>query len=301
MATNMDPWGGYYFSLELDGNEVAHFSECSGLKSSAQVFEIEEGGLNGITHRLVGQSKWENIVLKFATSVSIALVEWRDKYLQDQFTKRPETSGSIVMRSNTGEELRRFNFVGAFPVSWEGPSLSSGGSDLAIETLEIAHEGIYVDGAEPSPPDPLPEPEDPEDPEDIDIDPDDDQIHTPPVQFEYDSSELTDDGKKVVDDVAEALNNHPEITHVWVEGHTCTMGSWDYNLGLSDDRSTTVADALQEQTDKKQFHPKGYSWKYPVAANKSKSGREANRRTEFFTSSPETRGRSTKRPPKKPS
>jgi len=300
MTTNMDPWGSHYFSLELAGTEVAHFQECSGLKSTAEVFEIEEGGLNGQTHRRVGMSKWDNIVLKYATSVSITLLEWRDKFVQDQFDSRATTSGSIVMRANNGEELRRFNFVSAWPVAWEGPSLASGGSALGVETLEIAHEGIYIDGMPANPPEPPPEPEEPEDPEDIDIDPDDDQIHTPPVQFEYNSSELSDEGQAVVNDVAEALNNHPEIVTVWVEGHTCTMGSWDYNLGLSDDRSKTVADALQEQTDRKTYIATGYSWKYPVAANRTDGGRKANRRTEFFTSSPETRGRSTKRPPRKP-
>ena len=36
-----DPWGAYYFSLEIDDVEVEHFLECSGLKTSAEVFEIE--------------------------------------------------------------------------------------------------------------------------------------------------------------------------------------------------------------------------------------------------------------------
>ena len=40
MANDPNPYGNYYFVLELDNTEVGHFMECSGLKSAAQVFEI---------------------------------------------------------------------------------------------------------------------------------------------------------------------------------------------------------------------------------------------------------------------
>jgi phage tail-like protein len=148
-----DPWGNYYFALELktpdgDAFEVAHFLECSGLKSTCQVFEIEEGGLNGRSHKRPGQSKWENIKLRCASSASAYLMRWRDYFLQDQFEKRTEFSGSIALKNNAGETLRRYHFTNAWPVAWEGPNFKSGGSELAIETLEIAHDGLTITGAE---------------------------------------------------------------------------------------------------------------------------------------------------------
>ena len=298
MSSNMDPWGNYFFALELKGVEVAHFTECSGLKSTAEVFEIQEGGLNGQVHRMVGRSKWDNIVLKYATSVSTALLEWRDRYLQDQFGERTSTDGSIVMYANSGKELRRYNFVGAWPVSWEGPQFNAGSSVLAIETLEIAHEGIYIDGKPPKPPEDPEDPEEPEDPDTVVIDEDDDQIHTENVQFGYDSDELTPEGEAVCDDVGEALENHPEITTVWVEGHASSEGSWGYNLSLTQARAQSVKEALEARTTNKQYITNGYSWKYPIASNKYSPAK--NRRVEFYTSSPETRGRSTTRPPRKP-
>ena len=66
----VDPFGAHYFALELNGTEVAHFQECSGLKTTATVFEIEEGGLNGMTHKRPGQSRWDNIVLRYATNAT---------------------------------------------------------------------------------------------------------------------------------------------------------------------------------------------------------------------------------------
>jgi phage tail-like protein len=141
-----DPFGNYYFALEVDGVEVAHFLECTGLKSSNTPYEIVEGGYNGNVHRRPGQSKWDNLVLKYASSASTYLLEWRDQYLQeDSFAKRRKRTGSVALMSNAGEVLRRFHFSEAWPVSWEGPALNAGGSALAVETLEIAHGGLSVD------------------------------------------------------------------------------------------------------------------------------------------------------------
>lgn len=140
----VDPYGAHYFALELNGTEVAHFQECSGLKTSAQVFEIEEGGLNGMTHKRPGQSRWENIVLRYATNTSQPLLAWRDQFLQDRFGSRPMNSGAIIVYDNDHRELRRYSFTKAWPVSWEGPQLNAGSSELAVETLELAHEGLLI-------------------------------------------------------------------------------------------------------------------------------------------------------------
>lgn len=150
---DLDPWGNYRFALfmNLDGTltEVAHFMECSGLKNSAEVFEIKEGGLNGRTHKRPGQSKWENITLRYGTSAGNQLAAWRDRYMLDTFldgdrVTPDKSSGAIVMYDNAGKELRRYEFKNAWPVSWEGPSLDSGSSALAVETIEIAHEGLTI-------------------------------------------------------------------------------------------------------------------------------------------------------------
>lgn len=138
------PYGNHYFALEVNKQEVAYFIECSGLKSATTVFEIEEGGMNGRTHKRPGQSKWENIVLRCATQASWSLLEWRDKIMQDKFESTEMYSGSIKLLNHDGKVVRRWSFAKAWAVSWEGPALNAGGSELAIETLEIAHDGLTV-------------------------------------------------------------------------------------------------------------------------------------------------------------
>lgn len=139
-----DPEGNYVFALELDSVEVAHFTECSGLKTSTEVFEIQEGGMNDRVHKIPGQSKWENITLRYGVTSDTSLLGWRNEILQDQFQEGKRRNGSIVLKNNQMQVVRRYNFKAAWPVSWEGPSLSAGGSELAVEMLEIAHHGIEV-------------------------------------------------------------------------------------------------------------------------------------------------------------
>lgn len=144
-ASIIDPHGSYYFELQIGNLSLAQFTEASGLKTSTTVFEIEEGGVNHMVHKLPGQSRYENIVLKFGVTGSIDLLEWRNMYMKDQFGETDaKRNGAIIMKDNEGEEVMRWEFVDAWPVAYEGPSFNSGSSDIAIETFELAHHGLKV-------------------------------------------------------------------------------------------------------------------------------------------------------------
>ena len=139
-ARVQDPEGNFIFSLEINGREVAQFKECSGLKSTTDVYELVEGGMNHATHKLPGQSRWGNITLRYGVTNTDYMLSWRNRILQEGFSDR--RNGSIVLRTLQMEEVRRYSFQQAWPVSWDGPSLDASAADLAIETLELAHHGI---------------------------------------------------------------------------------------------------------------------------------------------------------------
>ena len=144
-----DPWGNYYFALEItaDGKkvEVAHFMECSGMKSGSTPYAIHEGGNNWNTWLRPDQNKWDNLVFKAGVSKSNFFMFWRNEFIQGRYEKRTKYSGSVSLMNNHGEVLRRYHFTNAWPVSYEGPSGASSGSDIAMETLELAHEGLYIE------------------------------------------------------------------------------------------------------------------------------------------------------------
>jgi phage tail-like protein len=140
--TIVDPEGNFIFELEVDGITIAQFMECSGLKTTTQVFELEEGGVNHRVHKLPGQSRWENVVLRYGVTSDTSLLEWRNEILEDGFSKR--RNGAVVMKNNQMEEVRRYSFKNAWPVSYEGPSFVANGAELAVEMIELAHHGITV-------------------------------------------------------------------------------------------------------------------------------------------------------------
>jgi len=282
-SPDADPWGAYYFSLEIDDIDVAHFLECSGLKTTAEIHEIEEGGLLAYTHKRTGRSKWENIILKRAVYKGHLFEEWRDYYLQfptdGGWSRRAETTAAIVMRANDSTELRRFSIVQPWPVSWEGPSLAAGGSALAEETLEIAHEGILF--GRPSSPEPTPTPT-PEEEQPLE-----------PVGCNFDQTSYTDDGAAAQDRNVEALNDDPTTDKIYyVEGHTCDLGDHGYNQTLSAGRARDAAADLESRAGEgKTYRSAGFSYDHPLAPNSNEGNRIRNRRTQTWPSE-----RSGKRP-----
>ncbi len=92
--------------------------------------------------KLPGQTKYSNIVLKRgATNDGTGTELWN--WFNEGATGAPRReSGSIIAVDRVGAEMARWNFVQAWPTKYEAPSFNATGSDIAIETLELAHEGL---------------------------------------------------------------------------------------------------------------------------------------------------------------
>lgn len=135
----------HHFALELEGVEVAHFAGCTGLSGRSAVIEIAEGGLNDRKHRFAGATTWGQIVLTVGVTASPAVFAWRDEFLRGDLDARK--TGAIVVYDEAGEEMRRYSADAIWPVSWAGPELSGTSSGMAIETLELAHEGLREEGS----------------------------------------------------------------------------------------------------------------------------------------------------------
>jgi phage tail-like protein len=142
MAKRRDPYGNYNFMVELDGLTRAGFKECAGLESSVDSFDYREGTDPGnIARKLPGQRKASNITLKRGLTDDRALWDWHNKAASGNLERH---TISIILRDETGEEKMRWNIKNAWPTKWSGPNLDAGGSEAAIESLELVHEGIEV-------------------------------------------------------------------------------------------------------------------------------------------------------------
>lgn len=135
----LDPQGNYNFHVEIDGISRGAFHEVTGLDSTVDVVEHREGGWNRTPRRLPGQTKYSNIVLKWGFSIDRDLVDWHQQIVDGDIVRK---NGSIVLLDRRSNEVARWNFVRAWPSKYTGPALSAEQSDVAIETLELVHEGV---------------------------------------------------------------------------------------------------------------------------------------------------------------
>lgn len=138
MAT-VDPYGNYNFLVEIDGITRAAFHEVNGFDSTVDVIEHREGGENTTLRKLPGMTKYSNIVLKWGITDDMSLYQWHRQIVTGEIERK---NGSIVLLNRRGEEVARWNFVRAWPTKYDGPDFTAEGNDVAIETIELAHEGV---------------------------------------------------------------------------------------------------------------------------------------------------------------
>lgn len=146
MATGerKDPFRGFNFVVEVDGIQGAGFRECSGLDASTDVVDYREGKDGGnIARKLTGLNKHANITLKWGVTDDHRLWDWRKSVIEG---KPQRKNGSVVLNDETGAEKVRWNFVAAWPTKWTGPTFNATSNEVAIETLEIVHEGLTKAG-----------------------------------------------------------------------------------------------------------------------------------------------------------
>ena len=156
-AKRNDPLTTFCFKvlIQIDGHSraEAYFKSVSGLKYETEVTDYKEGGLNISTHRLFGSTKWPNLVLKtgFSGPPLTYLLNWRRAWLDDApsaVLKR--ANGKIIQLSSDMKQMCAWEFKRGWPCKWEGPEYDASKDELAIETLEIAHEGLVFDSSQES-------------------------------------------------------------------------------------------------------------------------------------------------------
>ncbi len=102
------------------------------------------------------------------------------------------------------------------------------------------------------------------------------------INFAVDKSDITTDGKTVVDQIAKALKSDASLK-IAIEGHTDNTGDGMHNKKLSNDRSLSVMNQLIENgIDKSRLSAKGFGAERPLVANDSEENKAKNRRVELI-------------------
>jgi phage tail-like protein len=148
-----DPYPGYCFRVEVtdvssDGAAVkGSFSECSGLEVAVDPIDYRNGSEDIRARKLPGLKKFTNITLKRGLIGDLGFWNW---ILDAQKGTVRRADGSVVLMDESGQnEVMRWNFVRGWPCKWSGPGLNAKNNEVAMETLEICHEGLSIDGEAP--------------------------------------------------------------------------------------------------------------------------------------------------------
>lgn len=123
----------------VDNIVLGGFTECSGLEMELETETYNEGGNNGRALNFPTRVKWSHIHLKRGAALSMELWKWHYAFVEGKGKRR---DGLIVLQDDLHVPVQVWAFSRGLPVKWTGPSMNASQSQVGIEELEIAHEGL---------------------------------------------------------------------------------------------------------------------------------------------------------------
>lgn len=131
-----------YAGLEFDDLVKAGFSSCSLPENSTEPVEYREGNDRPTMRKLWGLNDYGALSLESgATEDSLELYEWRAQVEQGNVDEARQDIAVIVL-DEEGNPGLRWEFRNAWPSNYDAPDLDAEGGEVAIESLEVQHEGM---------------------------------------------------------------------------------------------------------------------------------------------------------------
>lgn len=132
------------FYILVGGDVAGMFMEVSGLSLETNIQQVPEGGVNDFVHKLPGRTSVGNITLKRGVTRTALLYYWYLGFVSGMLFQRQHVS--VILFDPLGIPQRTWEFRNAYPVRWTGPTLESGSTQVAVESFELAHEGLLLPG-----------------------------------------------------------------------------------------------------------------------------------------------------------
>ena len=144
MPDKLYPLAVFHFRVEF-GTEQLGFTEVSGLTQENQMIEYRAGDFPEYSSiKTVGLKKYTNITLKRGIMQSDnKFFQWLSSGMKLSKVDRKDITISLLNEKH--EPVMTWKVIRAFPVKLEGPQLKAMGNEVAIESIEIAHEGLEIE------------------------------------------------------------------------------------------------------------------------------------------------------------
>ncbi len=142
MAEHVYPLPAFHFRVEWGGANVG-FSEVSGLTQEVQLIEYRQGNSpDSSSIKMPGLRKYNNVTLKRGIMAGDNdFFKWLSTVALNTIERRDLT---ITLLNESHEAVMVWSVLQAFPVKVEGPGLKATGNEVAIESMELAHEGLTL-------------------------------------------------------------------------------------------------------------------------------------------------------------
>lgn len=135
------PYPNVRFLLEIDGIPEAGFSGCRVGGSATEPLCYREGNQPLDYRQIPGTTTYDPVRLERGVGDATALSGWRRLVEQGRMAEARRTV-AVVLLSEDGEPGPRWELRAAWPARYEAPTLDARDGDVAIEALELVHEGI---------------------------------------------------------------------------------------------------------------------------------------------------------------
>lgn len=134
----------FYFKVVFSGNDNktdASFQDVSGIGAKIETEAYSELGENGFVFQLPKPPTYTNLVLKRGiTDLNSPLANWCRSIFEGDLAAPIEPKDMVVYLMNeNGEPMHSWNFVSAFPVSWDIENFNSIKNEIAIEKIEFRY------------------------------------------------------------------------------------------------------------------------------------------------------------------
>jgi phage tail-like protein len=138
-----DPYRGFNFVVDFGDQTIAAFSEASGLTAEGDSVDYREGtDKQNHVRKLVGLRKFANITLKRGYTRNDKLWAWYTNIANGTPDRR---DGTITLMDEGHTAVLRWRISAAWVNKIEGPSLKASGNEVALESIELCHEGLSME------------------------------------------------------------------------------------------------------------------------------------------------------------
>ncbi|WP_322044107.1 phage tail protein [Paraburkholderia sp. J67] len=134
----------FYFSVDIGDQQNLAFQEVTGLETEKQVIEYRAGNSKQFsTVKMPGIGKVGNVTLK--KGIFVKDNKFWDWFSQIKMNVIKRVPVVIKLLDEQGGTTMVWTLTNAFPVKITGTDLKSDGNEVAVETLELAHEGLTIE------------------------------------------------------------------------------------------------------------------------------------------------------------